>query len=193
LKALNLTEKEFLGPIGLKHSAGEKGRMLIEQISTRPTCDVNGIWGGYTGEGSKTVIPGEASAKISFRLVGDQDPAKVQKAFRAHVKALVPKDCKVTFRAYHNARAIQLPWDMPALALAREALKAEWGKPAVTVGSGGSIPIIGDFKRLLGLDSLLVGFALDDDRVHSPNEKYDLSSYHKGTRSWARIMAALGG
>ncbi len=192
LAALNLTEKEFLGPIGLKHSAGEKGRMLIEQISTRPTCDVNGIWGGYTGEGSKTVLPGEAAAKISFRLVGEQDPAAVQKAFRAHVKKQVPKDCQVSFSAFHNARAIQLPWDMPALALAREALKAEWGKAAVTVGAGGSIPIVGDFKRTLGLDSLLVGFSLDDDRVHSPNEKYDLTSYHKGTRSWARIIAALG-
>jgi acetylornithine deacetylase/succinyl-diaminopimelate desuccinylase-like protein len=192
LEALKLTEKDFLGPIGLKRSAGEKDRMLIEQISTRPTCDVNGIWGGYTGEGSKTVIASEASAKISFRLVGDQDPAKVQKAFRAHVKAQVPKDCSVTFTPFHSARAIQLPWDMPALALAREALKAEWGKAAVTVGAGGSIPIVGDFKRTLGLDSLLVGFSLDDDRVHSPNEKYDLSSYHKGTRSWARIITALG-
>ncbi|MGL4729732.1 MAG: M20/M25/M40 family metallo-hydrolase [Bosea sp. (in: a-proteobacteria)] len=192
LEALKLTEKDFLGPIGLKHSAGEKGRMLIEQVSTRPTCDVNGIWGGYTGEGSKTVIAGEASAKISFRLVGEQDPAKVQKAFRAYVKDQVPKDCSVEFKAFHNARAIQLPWDMPALALARDALKAEWGKAAVTIGSGGSIPIVGDFKRTLGLDSLMVGFGLDDDRVHSPNEKYDLSSYHKGTRSWARIIAALG-
>jgi acetylornithine deacetylase/succinyl-diaminopimelate desuccinylase-like protein len=193
LAALNLTEAEFLGTVGLKTSAGEKGRMLIEQISTRPTCDVNGIWGGYTGEGSKTVIAGEARAKISFRLVGEQDPAAIAKAFRAHVSALVPADCSVEFIGYHNARAIQLPWDMPALELARAALQAEWGKPAVTIGSGGSIPIVGDFKRTLGLDSLLVGFGLDDDRVHSPNEKYDLSSFHKGTRSWARIMAALAG
>jgi acetylornithine deacetylase/succinyl-diaminopimelate desuccinylase-like protein len=193
LAALNLTEGEFLGTVGLKTSAGEKGRMLIEQISTRPTCDVNGIWGGYTGEGSKTVIAGEASAKISFRLVGAQDPVAIAKAFRAFVKAQLPSDCKVEFLGHANTRAIQLPWDMPALELARSALQAEWGKPAVTIGSGGSIPIVGDFKRVLGLDSLLVGFGLDDDRVHSPNEKYDLSSFHKGTRSWARIMMALAG
>ncbi len=193
LAALNLTEKEFLGTVGLKHSAGEKGRMLIEQISTRPTCDVNGIWGGYTGKGTKTVIAGEARAKVSFRLVGDQDPAKIQQAFRAFVKAQVPVDCSVEFIAYKGSRAIQLPFDMAALTKARAALKAEWGKTAVTIGSGGSIPIVGDFKRLLGLDTLLVGFGLDDDRVHSPNEKYDLSSFHKGQRSWARIMAALAG
>jgi acetylornithine deacetylase/succinyl-diaminopimelate desuccinylase-like protein len=193
LAALNLTEKEFLGTVGLKQSAGEKGRMLIEQISTRPTCDVNGIWGGYTGKGTKTVIAGEARAKVSFRLVGEQDPAKIQQAFRSFVKAQVPADCSVEFIAYKGSRAIQLPFDMPALTKARAALKAEWGKTAVTIGSGGSIPIVGDFKGLLGLDTLLVGFGLDDDRVHSPNEKYDLSSFAKGQKSWARILAALAG
>lgn len=191
LADLGLNEKEFLGTVGLKHSIGEKDRMLIEQISTRPTCDVNGIWGGYTGQGTKTVIAGEARAKISFRLVGEQDPAAIQKAFRAYVKAQLPKDCSVEFIGYKGSRAIQLPWASPALKAAETALKAEWGKPAAMVGSGGSIPIVGDFKRVLGMDSLLVGFGLDDDRVHSPNEKYDLSSFHKGTRSWARILAAL--
>lgn len=191
LAALKLTEADFLGTVGLKHSAGEKGRMLIEQISTRPTCDVNGIWGGYTGEGTKTVIAGEARAKVSFRLVGEQDPKKIQKAFRAFVKKQVPKDCSVEFIGYKGSRAIQLPWEMPALSRARAALKAEWGKEAATVGSGGSIPIVGDFKATLGLDTLLVGFGLDDDRVHSPNEKYDLSSFAKGQRSWARILQSL--
>jgi acetylornithine deacetylase/succinyl-diaminopimelate desuccinylase-like protein len=193
LAGLGLTEKEFLGTVGLKHSVGEKGRMLIEQISTRPTCDVNGIWSGYTGEGTKTVIAGEARAKVSFRLVGDQDPAKIQKAFRAHVKAQVPKDCSVDFIGYKGSRALQLPWGSPVLSAAEKALAAEWGKAPAMVGSGGSIPIVGDFKRVLGIDSLLVGFGLDDDRVHSPNEKYDLSSFHKGTRSWARIIAELAG
>jgi acetylornithine deacetylase/succinyl-diaminopimelate desuccinylase-like protein len=191
LAKLNLTEKDFLGTVGLKHSVGETGRMLIEQISTRPTCDVNGIWSGYTGEGTKTVIAGEARAKVSFRLVGEQDPAKIQKAFRAYVKARVPRDCSVDFIGYKGSRAIQLPWGSPVLKAAEAALKAEWGKAPAMVGSGGSIPIVGDFKKTLGMDSLLVGFGLDDDRVHSPNEKYDLSSFHKGTRSWARIIAAL--
>jgi acetylornithine deacetylase/succinyl-diaminopimelate desuccinylase-like protein len=191
LAALNLTPDEFLGQVGLKIPAGEKDRMLIEMISTRPTCDVNGIIGGYTGEGAKTVIAGQAKAKVSFRLVGDQNPEKIRDAFRAFVRERLPADCKVEFENHGCAPALQLPFDNPALKKAREALQAEWGKKAVTVGAGGSIPIVGDFKRVLGMDSIMVGFALDDDRVHSPNEKFDLTSFHKGTRSWARILAAL--
>jgi acetylornithine deacetylase/succinyl-diaminopimelate desuccinylase-like protein len=183
--------EDFLGQVGLKIPAGEKGRMLIEQIQSRPTCDANGIIGGYTGVGAKTVIAGQASAKVSFRLVGDQDPAKISAAFKQFVRDRIPEDCTVEFVKHKGSRAIQLPYDMPALTAARSALAEEWGREAVTLGSGGSIPIVGDFKRVLGLDSLLVGFGLDDDRVHSPNEKYDLKSFHKGARSWARIIAAL--
>jgi acetylornithine deacetylase/succinyl-diaminopimelate desuccinylase-like protein len=191
LKALNLTPEEFLGQVGLKIPAGEKDRMLIEMISTRPACDVNGIIGGYTGEGAKTVIASQAKAKVSFRLVGDQNPEKIRDAFRAFVRERMPADCKVEFENHGCAPALQLPFDNPALVKARAALQEEWGQKAVTVGAGGSIPIVGDFKRVLGMDSIMVGFALDDDRVHSPNEKYDLASFHKGTRSWARILAAL--
>jgi acetylornithine deacetylase/succinyl-diaminopimelate desuccinylase-like protein len=191
LDALNLTPEDFLGTVGLHHPAGEKNYSLIEQISTRPTCDVNGILGGYTGEGAKTVIAAEASAKISFRLVGDQDPEKIQQAFRAFVRERLPADAQVSFENHACSPAIQLPFDSPPLVKTRAALGEEWGRKAVTIGSGGSIPIVGDFKRVLGMDSLLVGFGLDDDRVHSPNEKYDLTSFHKGIRSWARILAAL--
>jgi acetylornithine deacetylase/succinyl-diaminopimelate desuccinylase-like protein len=193
LQKLKLTPKEFLGSVGLKIPAGEKNRMLIEQIATRPTAEINGMIGGYTGEGAKTVLPAQATAKVSFRLVGDQNPKKIQDAFRKFVRARLPKDAKVEFANFGLAPAIQLPFDNPALAKARAALKAEWGRTAVTVGEGGSIPIVGDFKRVLGMDTIMVGFALDDDRVHSPNEKYDLTSFHKGTRSWARILAALAG
>ena len=193
LAKLKLTPKEFLGPVGLKVPAGEKNRMLIEQIATRPTAEINGIIGGYTGEGAKTVIPGKAMAKVSFRLVGKQNPEKIRKAFRAFVKARLPADCKVEFSNFAGAPAIELPFDSPALAKTRAALSAEWGRKAITIGEGGSIPIVGDFKRVLGMDTIMVGFALDDDRVHSPNEKYDLTSFHKGTRSWARILAALAG
>jgi len=193
LKKLKLTPKEFLGSVGLKIPAGEKNRMLLEQISTRPTAEINGMIGGYTGAGAKTVLPGQATAKVSFRLVGDQNPKKIQDAFRKFVRARLPKDAKVEFTNFGLAPAIQLPFNNPALVKARAALKAEWGKTAVTVGEGGSIPIVGDFKRVLGMDTIMVGFALDDDRVHSPNEKYDLTSFHKGTRSWARILAALAG
>ena len=165
--------------------------MLIEQITTRPTAEINGIVGGYTGEGAKTVIPGQASAKVSFRLVGAQDPAKIRDAFRAFVQARLPADCKVEFGNFGLAPPLQLSFDNPALNKARAVLGEEWGKKAVAVGAGGSIPIVADFKSVLGMDSLLVGFALDDDRVHSPNEKFDLTCYHKGIRTWARILAAL--
>ena len=190
-KKLNLSPETFLKPIGLSIPAGEKDRLLIEQISSRPTCDINGIVGGYIGEGSKTVIPAEASAKISFRLVEGQDPAKIRKAFRDYVSARIPGDCKVEFGDHSSAPAIALPWDMKALAAAKKALNEEWGKETILFGSGASIPVVADFKKTLGLDSLLVGFGLDDDNIHSPNEKYDLKSYHKGIRSWARILAAL--
>lgn len=190
-KSLNLTEEEFLGQVGLKHSAGEKGRMLIEQIQSRPTCDVNGIIGGYTGEGTKTVIAAQASCKISFRLVGDQDPEKISENFQAFVRARIPADCAVEFIKHKGSRALALPHDFPALTVAKSALHDEWNKEPVVIGMGGSIPVGGDFKRTLGLDTLFVGFGLDDDRIHSPNEKYDLKSFHKGTRSWARILAAL--
>ncbi len=191
LASLDLTPEKFLGPIGLKNSAGEKDRLLIEQITTRPTAEINGIIGGYTGEGAKTVIPGEAKAKVSFRLVGDQDPQKIRDAFRVFVRARLPADCKVEFGNFGLAPPLQLSFDNPALNKARKALAEEWGAKAVTVGAGGSIPIVADFKNVLGMDSLLVGFALDDDRVHSPNEKYDLKCFHKGIRSWARILHAL--
>jgi acetylornithine deacetylase/succinyl-diaminopimelate desuccinylase-like protein len=190
-KALDLSPESFLGQVGLSLPAGEKDRMVIEQIQSRPTCDANGIVGGYTGEGSKTVIAAQASAKISFRLVGEQDPQKIAAAFAAFVRERVPADCTVEILDHSAARAIQLPYDMPALAKAKVALAAEWGRGPVAIGSGGSIPIVGDFKRTLGLDTVLIGFGLDDDRVHSPNEKYDLSSFHKGARSWARILGAL--
>jgi len=193
LAGLALTPEKFLGPIGLQIPAGEKDRMLIEQISTRPTAEVNGIIAGYTGEGAKTVIPGKAMAKVSFRLVGAQDPEKIRTAFRDFVRARMPPDCSVQFGNFTSAPAFDVAFDNPALTKARAALAEEWGKKAVTVGAGGSIPIVSDFKTVLGMDTLMVGFALDDDRVHSPNEKYDLKCFHKGIRSWARILAALAG
>jgi acetylornithine deacetylase/succinyl-diaminopimelate desuccinylase-like protein len=191
LKALNLTAEQFLGQVGLKYSSGEKGRLVLEQTTTRPTAEFNGIVGGYTGEGAKTVIAGEATAKVSFRLVGSQDPEKIQAAFRKFVRERIPADCKVEFQNFGLAPPLQLSFDNLALNKARAALAEEWGKKAVTVGAGGSIPIVADFKSVLNMDSLLVGFALDDDRVHSPNEKFDLKCFHKGIRSWARILAAL--
>jgi acetylornithine deacetylase/succinyl-diaminopimelate desuccinylase-like protein len=190
-RSLDFSESKFLGEIGLSRPAGEQGRHVLEQLWSRPSCDVNGIIGGYTGTGSKTVIPAQASAKFSFRLVGKQNPEAIREAFRAFVRKQLPVDCKAEFLSPGASPALQLPLDSPYLKKAREALAAEWGVPPVLKGSGGSIPIVGNFKRDLGMDSLLIGFGVDDDRIHSPNEKYNLSSFHKGARSWARLLDAL--
>jgi acetylornithine deacetylase/succinyl-diaminopimelate desuccinylase-like protein len=160
-------------------------------VWSRPTCDVNGIIGGYTGEGTKTVLPARASAKVSFRLVGEQEPHKILESFHAFVRARLPADCKATFVLHGASAAISLPFDSSYLQKARGALSREWGVEAVMAGGGGSIPVIGNFKRDLGMDALMIGFGLDDDRIHSPNEKYELKSFHKGTRSWARVLDAL--
>ena len=189
--ALNFDAAAFLGDVGLTTPAGERDRTPLEQLWSRPTCDVNGIVGGYAGEGFKTVLPGKASAKVSFRLVGKQNPERVSQAFRAFVTSRLPPDIKAEFIGHAGSPAISLPVKNQALRLARRALEVEWGKPAALVGSGGSIPIVGSFKRELNMDSLLVGFALEDDRIHSPNEKYERTSFHKGARSWVRILAAL--
>src|SRR5258708_16047038 len=155
-----MPRESFHKPIGLSIPAGEKGRLLIEQLSSRPTCDVNGIIGGYAGEGSKAVIPAEAWAKISFRLVEGQDPARIRKAFRDYVTARLPGDCTAEFGDHSSAPAIALDWNMKPLAAARRALTDEWGKEAVLMGSGASIPIVADFKRTLGLEPVMVGFGL---------------------------------
>ncbi len=190
-RRLPYDEAGFLGEAGLSKPAGEAGRSLLEQTRSRPSCEINGIWGGYTGEGFKTVIPAKASAKVSFRLVSNMDPDKIRAAFRAHVEARLPPDATVTFRPHGGSPAVTVPADGPFLKRAAKALEEEWGNEAALIGSGGSIPVTGDFKRILGLDSLLIGFARDNDRIHSPNEKYDLRSYHKGIRSWVRIIARL--
>jgi acetylornithine deacetylase/succinyl-diaminopimelate desuccinylase-like protein len=188
---LNFDHSAFLGDVGLAVPAGEAGRSALEMIWSRPTCEVNGIWGGYTGEGFKTVLPAQASAKISFRLVGTQDPAILRDNFRTYVRSLLPQDCDVTFRGFGCSPASVMATDHPAFDAALGALSDEWPDPAAYIGCGGSIPIAGYFKTLLDMDSMLIGFGKDNDQIHSPNEKYDLESFHKGTRSWARVLAAV--
>ncbi len=189
--SLGFDAKAFLGGIGLSVPAGEKGRSGLEMIWSRPTAEINGMGGGYQGEGFKTVIPAEASAKVSFRLVFDQDPHKVRAAFRKHVLDRLPADCRATFKEHGSGTAITFPVEDPAFAKARAALTEEWGKPAVFIGGGGSIPVTSELKRALNMDVVLAGFAHEDDRFHSPNEKYDMQSFHKGIRSWVRVLAAL--
>ena len=190
-KSLNFNEKAFFGEIGLTIPAGEKGYSTLEQMWARPTAEVNGIVGGYTGEGAKTVIPAKASAKVSFRLVGDQDPDEIRDSFRAFVEARLPADCKATFLSHGGDRAVSQPSDSPWVRKSQRALSEEWGRQAVLIAMGGSIPIVTQFKRILGMDSVMIGFGLEDDRIHSPNEKYNLTSFHRGIRSWARVLAAI--
>ena len=188
---LGFDEKAFFDAIGLSQPAGEAGYSVLELVWSRPTAEVNGISGGYTGEGAKTVIPSHASAKISFRLVGDQDPETIREQFRTFVTQRLPADCRAEFRSHGGDRAISQPVDSPFVEKAKNALSDEWGCNAALIGMGGSIPVVTQFKMLLGMDTVLVGFALEDDRIHSPNEKYNLTSFQRGTRSWARILAAL--
>ena len=181
----------FLREVGLSIPAGEDGRSLLEMVWARPTCEVNGLASGYAGPGFKTVLPSKAIAKISFRLVGDQDPEAVRAAFRDHVRASIPADCTPEFVPHGGAPASRMPLDLPAMERVREALSEEWPHPATFIGSGGSIPIAGYFLELLGMPSILAGFGRDDDAIHSPNEKYDLRSFTKGARSWARVLDAI--
>ncbi|MDQ1847862.1 M20/M25/M40 family metallo-hydrolase [Gemmobacter fulvus] len=181
----------FLGDVGLSVPAGELDRTPLEMLWSRPTAEVNGIWGGYTGDGFKTVLPAEAHAKVSFRLVGTQDPHAIRAAFRTWVQAQLPADCSATFTEHGASPAGLMQITHPAFEAARAALGDEWGRAAAYVGCGGSIPIAGYFKTYLGMDAMLLGFARDDDQIHSPNEKYDVECFHKGIRSWARLLARL--
>ncbi|MFS4439274.1 dipeptidase [Paracoccaceae bacterium GXU_MW_L88] len=191
-ESIPFDEKDYLGSVGYSQPHGEQGYSTLEQQWARPTLEINGLWGGYQGAGSKTVIPAEAHCKITCRLVGDMDPTEVRKNLRAHVKAQLPKDASVTWNGdLDGAPAAVMNTDRPEFEKAREALSEEWPNEAVFSGMGGSIPIAGYFKTILDMDAMLIGYALDDDAIHSPNEKYNLRSFHKGIRSWARILDKL--
>ncbi|WP_298917893.1 M20/M25/M40 family metallo-hydrolase [uncultured Roseobacter sp.] len=190
-QGLAFDHNTFLGDVGLSRPAGEQDRTPLEMIWSRPTCEINGIWGGYTGDGFKTVLPSKAQAKVSFRLVGDQDPLVIRENFRKMIRDMLPEDCEVSFGGHGASKASMTETENPAFDAARKALSDEWQVPAAYVGCGGSIPIAGFFQNILGTTPMLVGFGKDDDAIHSPNEKYDVESFHKGIRSWARILEAL--
>ncbi len=191
-QALAFDHAAFLGDVGLSIPAGEQDRTPLEKIWSRPTAEVNGMWGGYNGAGFKTVLPSEAHAKVSFRLVSNQDPAKILQSFRSWAETQIPADCEILWHdGIDGAPASVMEIADPAFEASRQALTEEWGKPAAFIGSGGSIPVAGYFKSILGMDAMLIGFGKDDDNIHSPNEKYDVESFHKGIRAWARILARI--
>lgn len=190
--ALAADEPAFLASVGLQVPHGEAGRSLLERLWARPTCDLNGVWGGYTGPGSKTVIPAKASAKLSFRLVPGQAPAKIQASLARFLAARTPPDCRWQIDNLGSGPALRMPRESRYLRAAQAALAQTFGRPAVMIGMGGSIPAIEAIKRLLGMDSILMGFGLIDDRVHSPNEKFELRCFHQGMRAHARLLAELG-
>ena len=181
----------FLGDFGLNRPAGEADQLPLAQLWARPTAELNGIYGGYQGEGSKTVIPAHATAKLTFRLVAGQDPVKILGGFEHFVTTRLPPDAKADFKRGGAAPGYSLAPDAGFLKAAQKALADEFGKPAALIGSGASIPVVEAFKTHLGIDSLLVGFGLDDDCIHSPNEKFERACFHRGTRAHARLLAAF--
>jgi acetylornithine deacetylase/succinyl-diaminopimelate desuccinylase-like protein len=191
--ALHFDEAAFLGGIGLSKPVGERGYSALERLWARPTADINGIWGGYTGPGSKTVIASEASAKVSFRLVADQDPDEVFTQFQRFINDRLPEGATVTFQTHSSSRGIEVNTDQPWVRAAQDVLSAEYGRPAVLMGCGGSVPVVNSLHRVLGIDTLLMGFGLDDDQIHSPNEKFEQRCFHKGIRSHARLLAKFAG
>ncbi len=192
-KALKFNSRAALKHIGLSPAAdvGEAGFTAMEREWGRPTAEVNGIWGGYTGAGAKTVIPSHASAKVSFRLVANQKPDKIRKAFFKWCKDRTPPGCRWDLQDHHGGFGVTTPIDSPPMQAAVRALKTGTGKAPALIKSGGSIPVAGLLKDKLGLDTIFMGFGLDDDRVHSPNEKFEVACYRAGTRSHAAFIHEL--
>jgi len=171
---------EFKKSINLDHESGEQGYTTLERTGIRPSLDVNGIWGGFIGEGAKTILPSKASAKISMRLVPNQKSKKIDKLFEDYFKSLAPDGVKVTVKSLHGGEGYVSPIDTIAYQAASKACEVTFGKKPIPVRSGGSIPIISDFEQVLGVKSILLGFGLDSDAIHSPNENYPLFNFFKG-------------
>lgn len=185
-------EQDYLSNAGYTVAHGEKAYSTLEQQWARPTLEINGLWGGYQGAGTKTVIPSEAHCKITCRLVGDMDPDALREKLRKHVEDRLPADATIRWdQDLDGSPAYVIDTTRSEFEAARAALTEEWNREAVFSGMGGSIPVAGYFKSILGMDAMLIGFANEDDAIHSPNEKYDLESFHKGIRSWARVLSAL--
>lgn len=190
-KRLPFKRKEYLAELGIKDTFGEKGYSILEQVSGRPTLDCNGIWGGYQGEGVKTVLPSKAGAKISMRLVPNQTPETIAKLFEKYVKKLCPKTMQITIKASYGAYPAITDITTKEITAAANALEKVFKKKPLFAREGGSIPVVATFEKLLGLKSVLMGFGLDSDAIHSPNEHFKLANFHRGIKSTALFFDEL--
>ena len=188
---LPFDEAAFQKDLGVTSLEGEVGYSTIERKWAQPTCDVNGIYGGYQGPGPKTVLPRTAGAKLSFRLVPNQDPKTVGALFRAHVKKVCPPGVTYEILDHHGAPAVLVDTKKPGVAAAVRAIEAGFGAKPVFIREGGSIPVVGLIKEHLGVDTLLLGWGQSDDNLHGPNEKFSLADFHRGIKSSARLLAEL--
>ncbi len=190
-KKLPWNDKKYAKSLGLRELYGERGFTTLERLWARPTLECNGIWGGYTGEGAKTVLPSKAFAKISMRLVPDQSAAKIARLFEKHLKSIAPKTVSVKVRNLHGGEPAITPVDSPGVKAAVAALEKGFGKKPLYQREGGSIPIVVDFKKLLGIDSVLLGFGVPDENAHAPNEFIDLDNFFGGIRTAAHYYSEL--
>jgi acetylornithine deacetylase/succinyl-diaminopimelate desuccinylase-like protein len=184
-------EAAFRAEAGITSTWGEKGYTVLEQTTLRPTLECNGVWGGYTGEGSKTVLPSKATAKISMRLVPDQDPDHIAELFRAHVLRVAPAQVKVSVRNLHGGKPALVDLNRPEMQAAAIALERIFGRRPVFTREGGSIPVVSTFKSVLGIPTILMGFGLSDDNLHSPNEKFYLPNFYRGIQASIHFMDEL--
>jgi acetylornithine deacetylase/succinyl-diaminopimelate desuccinylase-like protein len=190
-RALPATDTEFMESLGASGLSGEEGYTSIERRWARPTCDINGLTGGYQGEGAKTVLPARASAKFSFRLVPKQDPHKITAALRKFLEERLPPGIQMELIDHHGAPGVVVPLDSPYVRAAAKAIERGFGRAPVYIREGGSIPIVNTFTRELGTDALLLGWGQNDDNTHSPNEKFSLDDYHRGTLASAHLWQEL--
>ena len=180
LNSAPYNEEEYKKDLGVEALWGEQGYSTIERTGIRPTLEVNGIWGGYIGEGAKTVLPSKASAKISMRLVPNQHSDRITELFKQHFNSITPDYVKVNVKAHHGGEPVVTPTDSIAYKAAEKAIEEAFGKKPIPTRGGGSIPIVALFEEVLGIKTVLMGFGLDSDNLHSPNEKFDLANYYKG-------------
>jgi succinyl-diaminopimelate desuccinylase len=190
-RALPLTDEAFMSQLGVRGMAGETGYTALERRWARPTLDINGLTSGYQGEGAKTVLPARASAKFSFRLVPNQNPARITTALRSFLEARLPPGIEMELIDHHGAPGVVIPLDSPYMQAASAAIEAAFGRAPAFIREGGSIPIVNTFAHELGADVLLLGWGQNDDNTHSPNEKFSLDDYHRGTLASAHLWQEL--